>query len=153
MTPVRRAGAGEDWGALLALIRAAFAAMEGRVDPPSSVHRLTEAEIARAGIVLVAGEAEAPLGCVLCGARGDALYLSKLAVRPDRQGTGVGRALVAAAEAEARALGLAALALETRIELPENHAAFRRMGFVETGRSAHPGFDRPTSLRFRKALP
>lgn len=152
MTAVRRAGPADDPGVLLALIRAAFASMKGRVDPPSSVHRLTEAEIARARIVLVAGEAGAPAGCVLCGARGDALYLSKLAVRPDRQGTGVGRALVAAAEGEARALGLAALALETRIELLENHAAFRRMGFVETGRSAHPGFERPTSLAFRKVL-
>ena len=48
--------------------------------------------------------------------------------------------------------GKPALELQTRIELTGNHAAFRRMGFVETARTAHPGFDRPTSITFRKRL-
>jgi hypothetical protein len=49
------------------------------------------------------------------------------------------------------ALGLDHLELQTRVELTENHATFRAMGFVETGRTAHPGYDR-TSITFRRAL-
>jgi hypothetical protein len=42
--------------------------------------------------------------------------------------------------------------LETRVELTQNHAIFRRLGFVETTRKAHPGFDRPTSVTFQKRV-
>ena len=46
-----------------------------------------------------------------------------------------------------------ALELQTRVELGANHAAFQRLGFVEVGRTAHDGYDRPTSITFRKSLP
>jgi hypothetical protein len=43
--------------------------------------------------------------------------------------------------------------IAARVELTENHETFRAMGFtVETGRTAHPGYDRPTSITFRRAL-
>jgi hypothetical protein len=42
--------------------------------------------------------------------------------------------------------------LQTRVELVENHAAFSRMGFAKTGESAHPGYDRPTSITMRRAV-
>lgn len=45
MTPVR-VQAPNDWGAVLALIRSEFAYMDRVIDPPSSMHRLTEANIA-----------------------------------------------------------------------------------------------------------
>jgi len=143
------------WQALLALILDAFAYMAARIDPPSSALRLTAdaiAEEVERGIVFVA-EADGELvGSLFCQGQGDALYLGKLAVRPDRQGQGIGRSLVRAAEAEARRRGLAALELQTRIELTENHAAFAAMGFVKTGESAHPGYDRPTSITMRRAI-
>ncbi len=108
--------------------------MEGRIDPPSSALRLTPqsmaADAAR-GALLLAEREGALAGCVFVHPKGDALYIGKLAVRPGLQGHGIGKALVAAARAEARARGLAALELQTRIELTENHAAFARMGFVE----------------------
>ena len=81
-----------------------------------------------------------------------AFYVGKLAVDPPAQGQGIGRALMARTEAEARALGLAALELQTRIELVENHRAFAAMGFVRIGETAHPGYDRPTSITMRKEL-
>ena len=31
-------------------------------------------------------------------------------------------------------------------------AAFGALGFAETGRSAHPGHDRPTTVTFRKTV-
>ena len=126
---------------MLALIRDAFAFMEGRIDPPSSMHRLTVeamAAMAAEGAVFVVEEAARPVGCVFC--------------RPRGERAGLGRALLAAAEAEARGRGLAALEVQTRIELTENHAAFGALGFDEVGRTAHPGFDRPTSITLQRRL-
>ena len=48
--------------------------------------------------------------------------------------------------------GLAMLGLQTRVELVENQTAFRAMGFQEVGRTAHPGYDRPTSITYRRAV-
>jgi GNAT superfamily N-acetyltransferase len=150
---VRRAPA--DFGAweeVRALILDAFAYMHGRIDPPSSALRMTPATMAAdaaQGALLLAEREGALVGCVFVRPKGDALYIGKLAVRPDLKGSGIGKALVAAARAEARARGLAALELQTRIELTVNHAAFARMGFVKTGEGAHPGYDRPTDITMR----
>jgi hypothetical protein len=34
----------------------------------------------------------------------------------------------------------------------ENHATFRALGFAEAGRTAHEGFDRPTSITFARPV-
>lgn len=152
MTPYRCV-APCDWGAILALLRAEFAYMDGLVDPPSSLTRLTEAEIA---VQADRGEVWAigtpPVACVFFTYKPDALYIGKLAVSAQHRRKGLASALMAVAESRASALGLAALELQTRVELVENHLAYLSMGFVETGRSAHPGYDRPTSVTYRKRL-
>ncbi len=138
---IRRAGPGDDFAALHALIAAAFANMDGRIDPPSSLHRMSVADLAAAARdheVWALEEGGAPVACVTLIAKPRALYVSKLAVAPGRQGGGLGRAMIALAEDRARGLGLPALELQTRIELLENHAAFAAMGFRVTGESAHP---------------
>ena len=142
-----------DWGAILALLRAEFAYMQGVVDPPSSLHRLTEediAEQARAGEVWAIGTP--PIACVFFTLKPQALYIGKLAVSAQHRRKGLAKALMGVAEARARALGLSALELQTRVELAENHATYLAMGFTETGRSAHPGYDRPTSVTYRKRV-
>lgn len=152
MTPLR-AVEPFDWQELLALIRRAFKGMEGRIDPPSSLHHLTAegiAEQARSGEVWVIGDPV--VACVFLTVKPGRLYLGKLAVEPGMQGRGYGKTLIALAEIRCRALGLPVLELETRVELVENHAVFQRLGFTETGRKAHAGFDRPTSITFAKAL-
>jgi GNAT superfamily N-acetyltransferase len=141
-----------DWERVRALILDAFAYMHGRIDPPSSALRMTAESMAAdaaKGALLLAQLDDALAGCLFVRPRGDALYLGKLAVRPDLQGRGIGRALVAAARQEARRRGLAALELQTRIELTENHAAFARMGFVKIGEGVHPGYARPTDITMR----
>ncbi len=144
-----------EWDALLGLLQRAFAFMDGRIDPPSSLHRLDAATLAgkaRAERCFLAFRDGRLAGCVFCAPREDCLYVGKLAVEPALQGQGIGRALMARAEAEARALGLPVLELQTRVELAESHAAFAAMGFLKTGETAHAGFDRPTSVTMRKAL-
>jgi GNAT superfamily N-acetyltransferase len=72
----------------------------------------------------------------------DHLLLDNIAVRPDRQGHGLGRQLIAFAEAEARRLGHAELRLYTHQKMTENIALYARLGFVETGRGQEAGYDR-----------
>lgn len=153
MTP-RRWTDPSDWDALLALIHRAFAYMDGVIDPPSSLHSLTPATIAaQSASTEVWAIGHPPIACVFLTPRDDALYIGKLAVDPATQGQGHARTLIHLAETRARALGLPALELQTRVELTANHAIFARLGFHQTAATAHPGYDRPTSLTFRRPLP
>lgn len=68
------------------------------------------------------------------------------------RGKGVARAMMAAAESLARGHGRAFLELQTRVELIENHATFRALGFEKVAETAHPGYDRSTSITMRKRL-
>ena len=142
------------WDTLLSLIRRAFAGMEGRIVPPSSIHALTPDGIAEQA---VSGEVWAigtpAVACVFLTPKPASLYLHKLAVDPAHQLQGHARALIATAAARATALGLPVLTLSTRVELVENDATFRAMGFIETDRSAHPGYNRPTTIHFTLPLP
>ncbi|HUS53551.1 MAG TPA: GNAT family N-acetyltransferase [Thermohalobaculum sp.] len=155
MAPRRIAPDYPYWPAILRLILDAFAFMEGRIDPPSSAHRLSVADMAAqaaSGAVWVIEDNAIPIACLFAKPKGDALYVGKLAVAETHRRHGLARHLIAAAEAEARARNLPRLELETRIELAENHAAFARMGFVKTDETAHPGYDRPTSITMSRAL-
>lgn len=142
-----------EWASLLRLIQGAFSYMDGVIDPPSSMHRLTEADIAAQAVV---GEvwaiAAPPVACMFLTVKGGWLYLGKLAVRSDHRGKGLARSLVDTAMERAKALGLQGVELQTRLELTANHATFRALGFAEVGRSAHPGYDRPTTLTFRRPV-
>ncbi|SEM75503.1 Predicted N-acetyltransferase YhbS [Loktanella fryxellensis] len=140
-----------DLSAVLHLIRTAFAGMDGRIDPPSSVHRLTRADLALPGReVWVIGQP--PLACMVLTPRADTLYLGKLAVVPAAQRRGHARRLIAQALMRAAALGHPSVTLQTRVELTENHAAFTRLGFEEIARTAHAGFDRLTTITYRRTV-
>jgi predicted N-acetyltransferase YhbS len=150
-----RATGDYDWAAVLRLIRDAFAYMEGRIDPPSSMHRLSAddiAESARNGEVWVMEEAGAPIACMVLTPMPGRLYLGRLAVATGHRGRGLSRQLVETAEARAVALGFEVLELQSRIELVENHAIFAAMGFKNTAETRHAGYDRATSLTFQKRV-
>lgn len=144
-----------DWDGLLALLRDAFAYMAGRIDPPSSLHGFDAAKLAdkAAEEELVLAFVEGTLaGCLFAAPRGDALYLGKIAVRPDLRGLGIARRMFALAEASARSRGFKALELQARIELTENHRTFAALGFEKVGEGSHPGYTRPTDVNFRRRL-
>jgi GNAT superfamily N-acetyltransferase len=144
-----------EWSDLLRLLQDAFASMEGRIDPPSSVRGLTSTSIAtksREEALFLATDEDELLGCVFARPLNDAVYVSKLAVRPSRQVKGIGRRLMEAVEEHARHIGVRNLELDTRIELTENHATFAAMGFVKTAERAHEGYERPTFITMRKQL-
>lgn len=153
---LRRLDDGFDrWDALLDLILASFAYMNGRIDPPSSALALTSETLkakALSEIAYVALDGEQLVGCIFCRPEAESLYVGKLAVVPAAQGKGIGKQLLGLAETTARELGLKALRLETRIELTDNHATFAAWGFRKTAENRHAGFDRTTSIEMRKAI-
>ena len=141
-----------DFAPVLHLIQTEFAYMDGRIDPPSSLRDLTPEALTRqaeVGEIWVIG---APVACVFLTPKPGALYVGKLAVAEGFRGQGLARRLIEVAEARAREIGLPALELQTRVELVENQAAFLAMGFTEVGRTAHPGYDRATSITYRRAV-
>ena len=155
-TGIVRIGADFDrYAELHELILAAFAFMDGRIDPPSSAHGLTPASLrqkAAQELAFAAIDNEGLIGCVFLKPEATALYIGKLAVHPSAQGKGAGRLLLERAEATARQLGLSSLRLETRVELAENHRLFAAWGFAKTAENRHPGYDRTTSIEMRKSL-
>ncbi|RWQ43062.1 MAG: GNAT family N-acetyltransferase [Mesorhizobium sp.] len=143
------------WDEVLALIMRAFASMDGVIDPPSSAHRLTVENLrdkARQEMGFSALKDGRIVGCVFVLERANDFYVGKLAVEPGFQGQGIGSQLMQAVEDLACNRGKPAIELQARIELTGNHAAFARLGFRETERTAHNGYDRPTSITMRKCF-
>jgi ribosomal protein S18 acetylase RimI-like enzyme len=70
------------------------------------------------------------------------LLLDNVAVLPECQAKGFGRALIAFAETEAQRRGFGELHLYTHALMSENIALYRRIGFVETHRLSEKGYDR-----------
>lgn len=138
---------------VLKLIQESFAFMTGRIDPPSSMHRLTLQDLTeKAQTDWILGMGDPVKACVVASPRHHALYLGKVAVDPSLRGQGMARALVQACEGIAVDLGLDRLELQVRIELVENQNAFANMGFVKTAENYHPGYNRVTEIIMQKKL-
>ncbi|MEM7271096.1 MAG: GNAT family N-acetyltransferase [Pseudomonadota bacterium] len=155
MTRFRVTSENEDWEAVLMLLHTAFAYMETRIDPPSSLRRWTAehmAAVASSGFAILGEEADALTACAFAKRADDALYIGKIAVAESHRGRGLLRQIIGVADAEVRLANLLKLRLETRIELTENRAAFAALGFVKIAETAHPGFDRPTSITMERAV-
>jgi ribosomal protein S18 acetylase RimI-like enzyme len=136
-----------------AFTRAIFGALD--IDPPSSVLKESEADFAARlkDETCFIVEADGQLaGSVFCAAKGDALYIGRLAVAPEWRRRGIADALIGAAKEEARRRGLTRLTLGARIVLPGNVALFRRHGFSVVRETCHPGFTTPTSYDMELTL-
>jgi ribosomal protein S18 acetylase RimI-like enzyme len=94
------------------------------------------------GQAWVLDEAGAVAGVLVLEQTADGFLLDNIAVAPDRQGKGLGRALLEFAEVEATRRGWHAIQLYTHVLMTENIALYRRLGYVETARVTEKGFDR-----------
>jgi ribosomal protein S18 acetylase RimI-like enzyme len=81
-------------------------------------------------------------GVLVLEEQAEGLLLDNIAVLPECQGQGVGRALLRFAEVEAGRRGYRQIRLYTHALMTENIALYGRIGYVETGRVREKGFDR-----------
>jgi predicted N-acetyltransferase YhbS len=152
---VIRPARAEDAGIIVSLLHRAFAQYDDILVPRSGAMEETAATVAarlRDESCLVALAGATPVGCVFYKPLGEAIYLGRLAVLPERRGRGLARRLIAEVETVAAAAGAAAVTLGVRIALPGNVAFFTALGYREIGREAHPGFSEPTSINMEKRI-
>lgn len=144
-----------EWSGLHALLSDCFAYMHDRIDPPSSLTRMSPDDLRRKAaeeVLVLLKSRTAVVGCGFLKEKSDAIYLGKVAVRPAfRRGGGL-KMIIGVAEGVARERRKSALELETRIELVENHYAFGALGFARTAENSHPGYDRPTYITMTKQV-
>jgi len=131
-----------DRAAVEAVVRAAYSIYIERLGkPPGPMLDDYERRIAENAVHVLEADGEIAAIIVLLPQSGH-MMLDNVAVRPARQGQGLGRRLIAFAEAEAMRLGRADLRLYTHAAMTENIALYTRLGFAETGRGHQAGYDR-----------
>lgn len=137
-----------DLPAIKALIDAAYARYLTRMDkPPGPMLRDYGPSVAD-GTTWVSGS---PIAAVLTlYPRDDYLLIENIAVHPDSQGRGLGRALMGFAEHEAARRGFTRMALVTHEVMTENQAIYARLGYAEVDRRAEDGYRR---IYMEKSLP
>jgi len=137
------------------LTQAAFSGYDG-LDPPSGALRETVDSVRRdleAGGGAVAFLGSAAVACLRFEAAAGDLHVRRVAVKPELQGRGIGRALMAWAEVEAASRGLACVTVGVRLSLPANLAFYRGLGYEVVAEHSHPGYAGPTALSMRKRIP
>ena len=133
----------EDRAAIESIVRAAYAVYIPRIGKPPGPMLDDYAALIADGIVSVIEEADGEIAAlIVLLAKPDHLLLDNIAVRPNRQARGFGRALIAFAEHEAKRLGFNAIRLYTHRTMIENIALYTRLGFAETGRAEQQGYNR-----------
>ena len=133
----------EDRAAVEAIVRDAYAIYIERIGKPPGPMLDDYAALIADGAVNVLEEAGGTMAAIIVLLRKpDHLLLDNIAVRPDSQGMGLGRRLIAFAENEARRLGFTEVRLYTHQTMTENIALYTRLGFGETGRGRENGYDR-----------
>jgi len=85
------------------------------------------------GLVFVCGVGQLA-GVIVLVPEPDVLLIENVAVRPDRQGEGIGQTLLAFAEAHARDSDRSAVRLYTHSAMASNVALYERLGYVATYR-------------------
>jgi ribosomal protein S18 acetylase RimI-like enzyme len=147
--PILRAAESPDLSAVSACARAAYAGYVPRIGREPAPMVADFAALIAAGDVHVLIDGGALAGFIVMRPAPGHLFVENVAVRPERQGRGFGRRLVAFAEATARKRSLPALELYTNVKMTENIPFYQGLGFVETGRRHEDGFDR---IYLRKTL-
>ena len=144
---LRRATAA-DLPAIKAIIGAAYAKYLTRMDKrPAPMFRDYGPSV-EDGTTWVAGS---PVMAVLTlYPREDHLLVENIAIHPDAQGRGLGRALLGFAEQEAARRGFTRMALVTHEAMTENQAIYGRLGYTEVDRRAEDGYRR---IYMEKPLP
>jgi GNAT superfamily N-acetyltransferase len=127
-----------DAEAIVSVINAAFRRAENFLIDRDRVDLEALRELWCKGRFLVTDDNGAIEGCVYVELRGDRSYLGLLAVDPQLQRVGLGSTLMMAAEDYCAKAGSRFMDLQIVNLRQENHAFYRRRGYVETGTAPFP---------------
>jgi len=127
-----RLASSNDIPGLVRLINAAFIVEQFVFDGDRINVEETQAFL-KSGKFLTAEDPSGFVGCVYLEVRNDRGYLGLLAVDPPRQGTGLGRRMVVAAENYFRAAGCCAVDLRVISQRTPLPPFYRRLGYAEIG--------------------
>ena len=116
-----------------------YVARNGLVPVPM---RLDYEEVIRDCQVTVVEHGGKIVAVLVLAVAGEGFLLDNIAIAPDQQGKGLGRALLEYAEDEARRQGFDSIYLYTQEIMTENLALYRRVGYVEYARRAEFGLSR-----------
>ena len=136
-----------DLPAIEAIVGAAYEKYTPRIGKPAGPMLDDYAALVEQAAVTLAVLAGEAVGLLVLLDAADHLLLDNIAVRPDRQGHGIGRRLIAEAEIEARRRGFRDLRLYTHATMVENLELYRRVGFSETHRVTEKGYARIYMLK------
>jgi ribosomal protein S18 acetylase RimI-like enzyme len=131
-----------DTEAVRDVVHAAYAHYVPRIGKPPGPMLDDYAQRIADGQTWVLEDAGRMVGILVLEEGADGFLLDNIAVLPECQGKGFGRAMIVAAEAEARRRGYREIRLYTHVLMTENIALYRRVGFVETHRVSEKGYDR-----------
>ena len=142
-----RAGTLGDVDRLREIARAAYAPYVPLIgfEPPPLLQDF--AEDVSVAAVWVAGDPV--LGYVVARPKGDDWLLENVAVAPEAQGTGTGKALIAFAEAEGARQGFERVVLYTNAKMTANLGMYPALGYTKTDQRTEHGLDR---VFFQKTL-
>ena len=132
----------DDTEAVRDVVHTAYAHYVPRIGKPPGPMLDDYAQRIADGQTWVLEDAGRIVGILVLEEGADGFLLDNIAVLPECQGKGFGRAMIVAAEAEARRRGYRELRLYTHALMTENIALYRRVGFVETHRVSEKGYDR-----------
>jgi GNAT superfamily N-acetyltransferase len=119
--------------------QAAFAEYAVLTPPTGAIYETVEelrAEIERTGAVL-ARQSDTAVGGLRFALKPDHLWVRRVAVLPELQRRGIGRALMMWAVVHAQALGLPEVRLGVRDALPAKRSYYERLGYTLVRTHAH----------------
>jgi len=129
-----------DAPAVSRLVAAAYGHYVERIGGPPGPMTLDYAEVIRDRAVTIAEHDGEMVGLLVVGETEEGFALENVAVDPDHQGRGLGRALLERAEAETRRAGFDSIYLYTHEQMTENLELYARIGYREYDRRQWPGF-------------
>jgi ribosomal protein S18 acetylase RimI-like enzyme len=139
---VFRPATGADAAAVADLVDRAYGHYVARIGGPPGPMRADYRRVISDRAVTVALSHGSVIGVLVLAVTADGFLVENVAVHPNHQGRGLGRALLELAGDEARRAGFDSIYLYTHEKMTENLALYGRLGFVEFDRRSEGGFSR-----------
>jgi ribosomal protein S18 acetylase RimI-like enzyme len=149
MEPIIRAASEQDVPAIERVVYDAYKGYIAQIGRPPAPMTDDYRRRVRENSVWVLLLGDQLVGLLVLEFQSDHMLLDNVAIAPERQGCGLGRALMSFAETKAKECGYTEIQLYTNELMHQNLALYKRLGYRETARRLDSGFKR---VFMKKAL-